>query len=165
MNEDSLDLKIGNRYFRVGDKIMQTKNNEKASNGDIGFIRKIGRGTNNEPQVSIEFSEDRIVEYGFEDMGHIEHAYATTIHKSQGSEYGVVIIPVIRAHAIMLRRNLIYTAITRAKQKVILIGQFPMLYMAIGRNDASKRNTLLGERITNYVRAFTAKENELKKAS
>ena len=65
----------------------------------------------------------------------------------------------------MLRRNLIYTAITRAKQKVILIGQFPMLYMAIGRNDASKRNTLLGERITNYVRAFTAKENELKKAS
>lgn len=165
LNEDSLDLKVGNRYFRVGDKVMQTKNNEEASNGDIGFIRKIGRNTNNETQVTIEFSESRIVEYGFEDMGHIEHAYATTIHKSQGSEYGVVIIPVIRAHAIMLKRNLIYTAITRAKQKVILIGQFAMLYMAIGRNDDSKRNTLLGERITNYVRAFTAKETELKKAS
>ena len=79
--------------------------------------------------------------------------------------YGVVIIPVIRAHAIMLKRNLIYTAITRAKQKVILIGQFPMLYMAIGRDEASKRNTLLGERISNYVKAFTTKEANLKKAS
>ena len=105
------------------------------------------------------------MDYGFEDMGHIEHAYATTIHKSQGSEYGVVIIPVIRAHAIMLKRNLIYTAITSAKQKVILIGQFPMLYMAIGRDEASKRNTLLGERISNYVKVFTAKEANLKKAS
>ena len=163
--EDALDLKVGNRYFRVGDKIIQTKNNDKASNGDIGFIRKIGRNTNNELQVTIEFSESRSVDYGFEDMGHIEHAYATTIHKSQGSEYGVVIIPVIRAHAIMLKRNLIYTAITRAKQKVILIGQFPMLYMAIGRDEASKRNTLLGERISNYVKAFTTKEANLKKAS
>ena len=163
--EDVLDLKVGNRYFRVGDKIIQTKNNDKASNGDIGFIRKIGRNTNNELQVTIEFSESRSVDYGFEDMGHIEHAYATTIHKSQGSEYGVVIIPVIRAHAIMLKRNLIYTAITRAKQKVILIGQFPMLYMAIGRDEASKRNTLLGERISNYVKAFTTKEANLKKAS
>ena len=163
--EDALDLKVGNRYFRVGDKIIQTKNNDKASNGDIGFIRKIGRNTNNELQVTIVFSESRSVDYGFEDMGHIEHAYATTIHKSQGSEYGVVIIPVIRAHAIMLKRNLIYTAITRAKQKVILIGQFPMLYMAIGRDEASKRNTLLGERISNYVKAFTTKEANLKKAS
>lgn len=163
--EDVLDLKVGNRYFRVGDKIIQTKNNDKASNGDIGFIRKIGRNTNNELQVTIEFSESRSVDYGFEDMGHIEHAYATTIHKSQGSEYGVVIIPVIRAHAIMLKRNLIYTAITRAKQKVILIGQFPMLYMAIGRDEASKRNTLLGERISNYVKVFTTKEANLKKAS
>ncbi len=165
LKDDALDLKVGNRYFRIGDKIMQTKNNDKASNGDIGFIRKIGRDANNETQVTIEFSESRIVDYGFEDMGHIEHAYATTIHKSQGSEYGVVIIPVIRAHAIMLRRNLIYTAITRAKQKVILIGQFPMLYMAIGRNDTGKRNTKLGERISNYVKAFSVKETELPKAS
>ncbi len=163
-NDDTLDLKIGNRYFRVGDKIMQTKNNDKASNGDIGFIRKIGRNDKNETEVTIEFAADRIVTYGFEDMGHIEHAYATTIHKSMGSEYGVVIIPVIRAHAIMLKRNLIYTAITRAKQKVILVGQYGMLYMAIGRNDAGKRNTTLGERITNYVRALSVKEAELKKA-
>ena len=64
-----------------------------------------------------------IVIDGVPDMGHIEHAYATTIHKSQGSEYGVVIIPVIRAHAIMLKRNLIYTAITRARELLIIVGR------------------------------------------
>ncbi len=165
LNDDTLDLKIGNRYFRVNDKIMQTKNNDKASNGDIGFIRKIAKNGDGETEVTISFGADRVVSYGFEDMANIEHAYATTIHKSMGSEYGVVIIPVIRAHAIMLKRNLIYTAITRAKQKVILVGQYGMLYMAIGRNDTGKRNTLLGERVTNYVHALSVKEKEFEKVS
>lgn len=128
-DEDIPDLKIGNRFFRENDKIMQTKNNKNASNGDIGFIRKIGINDNKELKVTIEFSDNRIVEYGLEEMANIELAYATTIHKAMGSEYEIVIIPVIKSHAIMLKRNLIYTAITRAKQRVILVGQKGMLYM------------------------------------
>ena len=98
-----------------------------------------------------------------EDMGHIELSYATTIHKAMGSEYDIVVIPVIRSHAIMLNRNLIYTAITRAKKKVILVGQKGMVIMAIHKNETGKRNTLLGERIGKYLKAYTLK-NE-KKAS
>ena len=96
-------------------------------------------------------------------MGYIEHAYATTIHKAMGSEYDIVIIPVIRSHAIMLKRNLIYTAITRAKRRVILVGEKGMLFMAIHKNDTGKRNTLLGERIGKYLTAFATEQEKLKK--
>lgn len=165
-DEDIPDLKIGNRFFRENDKVMQTKNNKKASNGDIGFIRKIDLNGNNELTITIEFSADRIVEYGLEEMANIELAYATTIHKAMGSEYDIVIVPVIKSHAIMLKRNLIYTAITRAKQRVILVGQKGMLYMSIHKSDTGKRNTLLGDRICNYYNALTiAQENRIKKAS
>lgn len=163
-DEDIPDLRIGNRFFRENDKIMQTKNNKNASNGDIGFIRKIGINDNKELKVTIEFSDNRIVEYGLEEMANIELAYATTIHKAMGSEYEIVIIPVIKSHAIMLKRNLIYTAITRAKQRVILVGQKGMLYMAIHKSDTGKRNTLLGERVCKYYNALSvAGKNEIKK--
>ena len=164
-DEDIPDLKIGSRYFRVGDKVMQNKNNAKASNGDIGFIRKIAVDDKNEMKVTIDFGTDRIVEYGMEDMGNVEIAYATTIHKSQGSEYDVVIIPVLRSHAIMLKRNLIYTAITRAKRRVILVGEKGMLFMAIHKNDTGVRNTLLGERINKYMTAYDTERDKLKKVS
>jgi len=163
VKDDLPDYKIGSRYFRIGDKVMQTKNNDKASNGDIGFIRKIERDAKDVLKVTIEFSDNRIVEYGMEDMGYIELSYATTIHKAMGSEYDIVVIPVIRSHAIMLNRNLIYTAITRAKKKVILVGQKGMVIMAIHKNETGKRNTLLGERIGNYLKANTLKNQ--KKAS
>ena len=164
-DEEIPDLKIGSRFFRENDKVMQTKNNAKASNGDIGFIRKIAADDKNEMKVTIDFGSDRIVEYGLEDMGYIEHAYATTIHKAMGSEYDIVIIPVIRSHAIMLKRNLIYTAITRAKRRVILVGEKGMLFMAIHKNDTGKRNTLLGERIGKYLTAFATEQEKLKKVS
>ena len=85
------DLKIGSCYFRQGDKVMQTKNNAKASNGDIGYIRKMGRNEENEMMVTIEFSGNRTVEYGMEEMTHMELAYATTVHKAMGSEFDIVI--------------------------------------------------------------------------
>ncbi len=154
-DEDIPDLKVGGRFYREGDKVMQTKNNSKASNGDIGFIRRIAVNEQGETVVTIDFGHDRIVEYGMEDMAHIELAYATTIHKAMGSEFEVILVPVIRAHAIMLKRNLIYTAITRAKQKVILVGEKGMLFMAIHRNDTGRRNTLLGDRISKYLTAYT----------
>ncbi len=161
---DILDLKAGNRFFRIGDKVMQTKNNAKASNGDIGFIRKMERNEKSGMKITIEFSDSRIAEYGLEDMGNIELAYATTIHKAMGSEYDIVIMPILRSHAIMLRRNLVYTGITRAKQKVILVGQKGMLIMAIHKNDSGQRNTKLGVRIGKYLQAFT-RQAKLKKAS
>lgn len=163
IKDDLPDLKIGNRYFRIGDKVMQTKNNDYASNGDIGFIREIKRDNKNEMKVTIEFSDNRIVTYGLEEMGHIELSYATTVHKAMGSEYDTVIIPVIKSHAIMLNRNLIYTAITRAKSKVILVGQKGMLFMAIHKNETGKRNTMLGERIGRYLKVCMLKQE--KKAS
>lgn len=160
IQDDLPDLKIGSRFFRENDKVMQTKNNAKASNGDIGFIRKIGRNDKNELKVTIEFGTDRIVEYGMEDMVNIELAYATTIHKAMGSEYDIVILPIIRSHAIMLNRNLVYTAITRAKHKVVLVGQKGMLFMSIHKNGTGQRNTLLGARIGKYLNAFTAEQQE-----
>lgn len=163
-SQESLpDLKIGKNYFRLNDKVMQNKNNAKASNGDIGFIRKIDHTEDGELKVTIEFSENRTVEYGIEDMQYIELAYATTIHKAMGSEYNMVILPVIRNHMLMLTRNLIYTAVTRAKEEVVLVGQKWVLFQAIHKT-AATRNTLLGKRICNYANVFAKQEN-LKKAS
>lgn len=148
------DLKVGSNYFRVGDKIMQNKNNDKASNGDIGFIRDISVNDKNETIITIEFSTERKVEYTMEDMKNIELAYATTIHKAMGSEYDIVIMPIIKSHYNMLKRNLVYTGITRAKSRVILIGQIGMLCMAIHRNETGNRNTALGLRIANYKKVY-----------
>lgn len=89
----------------------------------------------------------------------MELSYASTIHKSQGSEYNTVIIPLLPGHKILLSRNLFYTAVTRAKQRVILVGHKKALYMAIRKNATGKRNTLLGERITLYHCAKTRRSN------
>lgn len=159
IKDGEIDLKIGNRLFRLGDKVMQNKNNAKASNGDIGFIRKIETNEENETVITIEFAADRTVAYSMKDMAHIELAYATTIHKAMGSEYDIVIMPVIRSHAMMLSRNLVYTGITRAKQRVFLIGEKGMLIMSIHKNDTGKRNTALGERIGRYLKVYKIKES------
>ncbi len=152
------DLKVGNSFFRVGDKVMQNKNTAKASNGDIGFIREIGVNEDNETVITIEFAADRKEKYTIEDMKHIELAYATTVHKAMGSEYDIVIMPIIKSHYNMLKRNLVYTGITRAKHRVILIGQIGMLCMAIHRNETGDRNTALGERIANYKKVYEIKK-------
>ena len=162
--DESADLKVGKNYFRIGDKVMQTKNNEQASNGDIGYIRYMERDEKNEMKITIEFSGKRIVEYGMEDMAHMELAYATTVHKAMGSEFEIVIMPILRSHYIMLNRNIVYTAITRAKEKMISIGQKKALVMAILKSATGKRNTMLGERIGNYRKAFLRRA-ELKKVS
>ena len=91
-------------------------------------------------------------------------AYATTVHKAMGSEFEIVIMPILRSHYIMLNRNIVYTAITRAKEKMISIGQKKALVMAILKTATGKRNTMLGERIGNYRKAFLRRE-ELKKVS
>ena len=140
-------MKVGKKVYRMGDKVMQTKNSEEVSNGDIGYIQRIQFDYDGKMYARISFGENRIFDYYPEDMNVIELAYATTIHKSQGCEYDTVIIPILKRQFIMLKRNLIYTAITRAKKKVILVGEPEALEMAIHRNDTDKRNTAFAERI------------------
>lgn len=133
-----MEFKSGSNTFRVNDKVMQTKNKNDIFNGDVGIIKSV---TAND--VSIEFNGNRTVSYDAEDMLNVDLASAMTIHKSQGSEYDVVIIPVLTSFFTMLKRNIIYTAITRAKTKVIFVGQKKALAMAIKKNDIDKRNTNL----------------------
>ena len=142
------ELKAGFRTFRVKDKVVQIKNKNGISNGDMGTVVEIYDGHGSGSYAKIEFSDERVAEYGIEDLNMVEHAYAVTIHKSQGSEYDVVIIPMLyKPFFIMLKRNLIYTAVTRAKKKVILVGQKQAVAVAIKTNDIDKRNTALAERI------------------
>ena len=155
------EVKIGSRTFRVHDRVMQTKNTEKVSNGDLGFITGITTGSKGERLVQMDFGGDRKMNYTAEQLAHVDLAYATTIHKAMGSEFETVIIPIVKAHSIMLYRNLLYTAMTRAKKKVILVGHKPILFMAVHRADISKRNTMLGERIRLYCKAYHTERNAL----
>lgn len=141
----TMELSYGNTSFRFGDKVMQTKNTEVASNGDIGFIAKVDK--NNDDVLTVKFSDHRCKTYTIDELNQLELAYATTIHKSQGSEYECVILPILSSFYVMLQRALIYTAITRAKKKVILVGQKKALFMAIHKNSSVKRYTWLGKRI------------------
>lgn len=147
------EIKMGMKSFRIGDRIMQTQNTDKVSNGDLGFIRCI-RDTPAGKRIGMDFGPGREIEYGLEEMANLELSYATTIHKAMGSEVDIVIIPILDAHIIMLYRNLIYTAITRARKKVILVGQKAALFMAIHQTRINNRNTLLGQRIRLYYRAY-----------
>lgn len=147
------EIQIGMKIFRVNDRIMQTKNTEKVSNGDLGFIRYIHE-TEKGKRVGLDFGVGRELEYGMEEMVNLDLAYATTIHKAMGSEYETIIMPLLKAHTIMLYRNLLYTGVTRAKRRVVLVGQKQVLFMAIHRSEINKRNTLLGERIGMYYKAY-----------
>jgi exodeoxyribonuclease V alpha subunit len=158
--EGVAEIKVGLRIFRTNDRVMQTKNKGEVSNGDVGFIREIRRDSSGADRILIEFTDDRAVEYGAEDMDTIELAYAMTVHKAMGSEYDTVIIPILSAHTILLYRNLVYTAITRAKRRVFLVGQKDVLFMAIHRTKIDKRNTLLGQRIVLYHKAFSKKRQD-----
>jgi len=140
------EITVGFNTFRLFDKIMQTKNNGEVSNGDVGRIRAIKKDDDG-VLVTIDFGGGRMVKYSQEEMETIDLAYSTTIHKSQGSEYPVVIIPVLTEAFILLQRNLIYTAITRAKTKVILVGQKKALYTAIHKSEMVGRNTVLGRMV------------------
>ena len=110
-------------------------------NGDIGFIREINK---TEQEIVIEFDE-RKIKYDFTDLDQITLAYAITIHKSQGSEYPVVIIPLLMQHYVMLKRNLIYTAVTRGKKLVIILGESKALALALKEKISTKRYSKLKE--------------------
>jgi len=144
------ELKSVGRVFREGDRIIQTRNNEEVSNGEVGIINRIYTDGDGEHLVDITLLDGREVTYNDELMEDVDLSYCITVHKSQGGEFPTVIIPLLKEHYIMLRRNLLYTAISRAKRKVILIGQRQAVYMAIHKNDVDKRNTVLADRIAAY---------------
>lgn len=144
------EIASGNRKFRRGDKVMQIKNRDDISNGDIGYIRKISK-SGSETEIQIDFGDGRIKDYDAGGLEFLDLGYASTIHKSQGSEYQTVIINIQSAHYIMLNRPLIYTAVTRGKKKVILVGEKRALYMAIKRTETEKRGTNLAARIQEYM--------------
>lgn len=145
LNPTGLSLARGGYTFRQGDKVMQIRNNydKNIFNGDIGYITAVDT---NERTLTVTF-DSRLVEYDITELGEIVLAYAITIHKSQGSEFPVVVMPVTMKHFIMLQRNLIYTGITRAKRICVLVGTTKALAYAVRNQTVSKRNTKLRERL------------------
>jgi exodeoxyribonuclease V alpha subunit len=144
----------GDRLFRVGDKVMQTRNNydKGVFNGDVGFVRRIDREN---LVVRVEFAEEAgplQVEYEFHELDELVLAYAVTVHKSQGSEYPAIIVPLVYEHRMLLQRNLLYTAITRAKRFCVLVGQPSALEYAVRNNRVALRNTGLAERLLEMSR-------------
>ncbi len=138
-------LKVGERIFRVGDRVIHRRNNYELGvfNGDIGIIKDID---NMDLTCSVAFFPDnRLIHYRQDDIMELDLAYAITIHKSQGSEFEVVIIPVLTQHFKMLFRNLIYTGITRAKKLAIFVGTRKALALAVKNQDINKRQTALKE--------------------
>ncbi len=145
LNPGSTGLLHGNRWFRVGDKVIQLKNNYNKDiyNGDIGIITSIDMELK---EASIDY-DGRKVDYSFYEMDEINHSYAISIHKSQGSEFKCVIIPLLTSHYMLLQRNLLYTALTRARELAILVGSKKAIGMAVNKNIVEKRYTSLKELI------------------
>lgn len=152
------ELHIGSQVFRAGDKILQNKNTETASNGDMGKILDFVTDEDGNAKAVIGFTDGRQVQYEADQMEMIEHANATTIHKAQGSECPVIIIPWVKAFYMMLKRNILYTGITRAKSKVYLVGEWPAVCQAIHTDDSGTRNTILGERIVRYYHQYQSEQ-------
>lgn len=138
---------ILNRNFeiRVGDKVMQTRNNYEKDiyNGDVGKVTAF----NKREQYLIVMFDDKAVKYEYTETDELVLAYAVTVHKAQGSEYPVIIMPLVTEHYPLLQRNLVYTAVTRGKKLVILMGTKQALAIAVNTNKSVKRFTLLSERI------------------
>jgi exodeoxyribonuclease V alpha subunit len=142
-NEYSSTVAGINQVFRTGDKVMQTRNNYQKGvfNGDIGFIILIEDG-----RVTVRYPDADVV-YERSDMDELHLAYCMSVHKSQGSEYPVVILPLAAGHHIMLQRNLLYTAVTRAKERVILLGSKAALNTALANDRTKRRYSLLAQRL------------------
>lgn len=152
LNKNPNSIKINNRIFKLGDKVMQVRNNYELEslnpdnfddgvyNGDIGRIIDIDK---NMESLKVEFYDGNIVSYKKEDVKDLDLSYAITIHKSQGSEFDCVLIPMMPASFMLLNRNLLYTAITRAKKLVILLGEKKILKQMVKNNNESKRLTNL----------------------
>jgi exodeoxyribonuclease V alpha subunit len=162
------EKQVGEEIFRVGDKVMQIKNNynlewkilkdgieedsgEGIFNGDFGYITDIDE---EESILKVIFDEEKVVEYDFKQLDELKLAYATTVHKAQGSEFPVVIMPVSTGPPMLLTRNLFYTAITRARKLVVLVGDQRYIDMMVRNNIIAKRYSSLDRKIKEYLNVF-----------
>lgn len=158
--ETTDELLVGNKLFRVNDKVMQTKNNYNLSffdsdgeenfgvyNGDMGHIIFIDKSSK---KLTVEMDDNRVIDYTLEDLDNLELAYAITIHKSQGSEFKSVIIPMFDGYKLLQTRNLLYTAITRAKENIVLVGDKNVMNNMIRNNTINSRYSNLENRIKHF---------------
>ena len=167
-DKNKAEKKMGDVIFRLGDKVMQIKNNYKAEweiryknvlaekgegifNGDLGYIQNID---NEESTLEVRFDDDKIVEYDFKDLDQLKLAYAITVHKSQGSEFPIVVMPMTSGTPMLLTRNLLYTAVTRARQLVVLVGMERYMHMMINNNLIANRYSSLDDKIKEYFNLY-----------
>lgn len=165
LNPPSADLEektFGDRTFREGDKVMQIKNNYQLEwkrvedftdgqgvfNGDIGYIQTIDKEFN---EITVVYDESRYVKYDFSQLDEIEHAYAMTVHKSQGSEFPIVIMPISWFPPMLATRNLLYTAVTRGKKAVILAGSENKMHAMVDNNRITERYSGLSARLKTFL--------------
>ncbi|MBQ7193168.1 MAG: ATP-dependent RecD-like DNA helicase [Synergistaceae bacterium] len=148
LNPEGLSLKRAGIDYRVGDKVMQIRNNymKLVFNGDIGFVSTVNTEDN---ELTVKFDQ-RSVTYDISELDELVLAYATTIHKSQGSEFPYVVMPLMMSHYMMLQRNLLYTGVTRAKKGLILVGEKKAVFIAVKNNKIVERNTRLKERLKGF---------------
>jgi exodeoxyribonuclease V alpha subunit len=143
------EKRYGDRVFRVGDKVTQLRNNYNKGkagifNGTVGVVTELSL---QEQTVTVLTDEDEQVDYEFAELDELAHAYATTIHRSQGSEYPAVVIPLTTSSWMMLQRNLLYTGVTRAKKLIVLVGSRRALAQAVRTPGAGRRHTALTHRL------------------
>ena len=148
-----VEIEYGSATYRIGDKVIQTRNNydKNVFNGDTGIIKAIAADSSG---LTIEF--DQLVEYTRSELSELQHAYTISIHKSQGSEYPVVIIPLLKQHFLLLQRNLVYTGITRARRKVYIVGSLDAYAMAVKNNEQKVRRTHLQTRLRKAMEASSS---------
>ena len=132
------EKRYGGKLFRVGDKVMQIRNNyeKEVFNGDAGRIVSMDP---EDQTLLVVFDDDRTVEYDFSELDELVHAFAISVHKAQGAEYPAVVIPCLTQHYLLLQRNLIYTAVTRAKKLAVLVGTKKALAIALKNNKIAFR--------------------------
>jgi exodeoxyribonuclease V alpha subunit len=148
--EGLAERRVGGRVFRIGDKVTQIRNNyDKGQagvfNGTVGVVTAL---STDDQSLTVRTDEDELIDYDFDELDELAHAYAMTIHRSQGSEYPAVVIPITTSAWMMLQRNLLYTAITRAKKLVVLVGSRRALAAAVRTVGAGRRHTALTYRLT-----------------
>lgn len=150
LNPGQIEVERGGKRYRVGDKVMQIRNDydREVWNGDVGKLTHIDKQA---AKAYVRFPE-REHQYGFEELGDLLPAYAISVHRSQGSEYTAVVVPITTDHFMMLRRSLLYTAVTRGKKLVVLVGSRKALEMAVKNNDDGKRWSGLCERLRDLKR-------------
>ena len=145
LNPEGRELTRGQRAYRIGDRVLQLRNNydKDVFNGDLGRI--VGFDTQDET-LTAEF-DGREIEYAFDELDEIGLAYAISVHKSQGSEYPAVVMPVVTQHYMLLQRNLIYTGLTRARKLAVLLGSRRAMHMGLGNERGRRRYTTLAARL------------------